>query len=349
MKLLIPPESRRATRARRNKRRRLLLAGLLAPLFMGVVGFYAWPHPAPSQSDIYQNTDGRVLSSLISFREDHPPQRIDVGGRIWNYVRVGDAPEAVLFLHGMGGAYDVWWQQARALMDRYTVLSISYADEPELGRAALALESLLDLENIRQVHLVGTSMGGYVAQYFAATQPDRVRSLVMSNTFPPSDWIDEEYGMLATALPLLPGWLPGEVFRRTIRRSIFPASGGSHLVRGYLVEQSYRMSKGDFGARLSILRERFTAPDLGALGIPAIIIEADNDPSVPPEVRAELTGTYEVPVITMGDVGHFPYLNRPAAYTSILEDFWSGLAAVDTLDPTGAASPSVGDAPGPVS
>ena len=324
MKLLVPSESRRAIRARRVRRRAFVAAAILAVIAAGVAGFYIWPHPSPPRGMLYQNTDGRVLASLNGFRQDHPPTRLDVRGRIWSYVRLGEGPEAVLFLHGMGGAHDIWWQQLRALQEQYTVLAITYPAEGDLSTASLALRSILDAEGIGPVHVVGTSMGGYLAQFFATQEPDRLRSLVLSNTFPPGNWIESEYGTMARLLPFAPSWVPGELFRRTIRESIFPASGGSHLVRGYLLEQSYRMTKSDFRARLAILRVPFAPPELE--GASTLIIEADNDPSVPPAVRAALTATYpEVPVVTMNEVGHFPYLNRPAAYTSILEDFWAGL------------------------
>jgi len=350
MKVLYPPESARDVRARKARSRRTVFASVAAFVVLVIAGVYLWPQSSPTMGELFQEADPRVVSSLRGFRGDHPIQRVDVRGRIWPYVRLGESPEAVLFVHGMGGSYDIWWQQMRALVDRYTVISVAYAAEPYLDGSARALESVLDREGIERVHLVGTSMGGYVAQYFASTEPERVTSLVLSNTFPPGDWIEEEYGTLASLLPILPAWTPQRFYRKSIEESIFPASGGSQLVRGYLLEQSYRMSKNDFRARVSVLRQGFAVPDLEALGIPALIIEADNDPLVPAEVRAALTRTYSsAPVITMRDVGHFPYLNRPAAYTGILEDFWNGLRVADTLPVSSPppSSPSPADPPPP--
>lgn len=36
---------------------------------------------------------------------------------------------------------------------------------------------------ISQVHIYGTSLGGFLAQLFAQHRPRRVRSLVLSNTY----------------------------------------------------------------------------------------------------------------------------------------------------------------------
>ncbi len=326
MRLLVPTESRRAIKARKARRRRLTIAGALLPLVMVVAALYVWPQRVPPMGELYQDTDARVLTSLRAYRVDHDLERVDVGGRIWSYLRLGDHPEAVLFLHGLGGSHDIWWQQMRALSERYTVIAIDYPSEGTLRGAAFGVQGVLDREGVERVHLVGTSMGGYLAQYVAATEPERLASLVMSNTFPPGDWIDREYGTLARLLPILPPWVPQRFYRTAIEESIVPASGGSRLVRGYLLEQSYGLTKSDFRARLGVLRTPFSVPDLDDLGIPAMILEASNDPSVPADVRAQLVATYpDVPVVDLGEVGHFPYLNRPAAYTRALEDFWAAL------------------------
>ncbi len=313
----------------------------------GVGALFLWPQPSPPMSELYQDTDARVLTSLRAYRSDHVPERVDVRGRIWSYLRLGTRPQSVLFLHGLGGSHDIWWQQMRALSDRYSVIAIAYPPEATLAGGALGIQGVLDREGVERVHLVGTSMGGYLAQYFTAVQPERVASLVMSNTLPPGDWIDEEFGTLARLLPIVPSWVPQRIYRRTIEASIVPAAGGSRLVRGYLLEQSYRLTKRDFRARLSVLRTDFQTPDLGALAIPALIVESSNDPSIPPEVRADLAGAYpDVQVIDLGEVGHFPYLNRPAAYTRTLETFWDGLRVEASGDSVSAGAVPSANGPG---
>ncbi len=54
---------------------------------------------------------------------------------------------------------------------------------------AADLEGLLDHLQIRSAHIIGSSAGGPIAMIFAATRPDRVRSLILTGTalnlFPP--------------------------------------------------------------------------------------------------------------------------------------------------------------------
>ncbi len=53
-----------------------------------------------------------------------------------------------------------------------------------------------------------------------------------------------------------------------------------------------------------------------------LIIEAQNDPLISPKLRQRLKQTYPMAQVhSFGDVGHFSYLNKPAAYTQVLERF----------------------------
>lgn len=63
-------------------------------------------------------------------------------------------------------------------------------------------------------------------------------------------------------------------------------------------------------------------PNLDQLGIPTLIIEADNDPLVDVGLREMLKTVYpSANVKTFHQAGHFPYLNRPEDYSRALLEF----------------------------
>ena len=89
------------------------------------------------------------------------------------------------------------------------------------------------------------------------------------------------------------------------------------------LEQTYgRMSKAQVLGRFRCVVEPFEAPDMAALGIPVMIIEADNDPLVEAALREQLKETYPTAEVVTLSNGHFPYLSMPDEYTSYLEDFF---------------------------
>src|SRR5215469_12487769 len=107
-----------------------------------------------------------------------------------HYHEAGDGPALVL-LHGSGpgvtgwsnfrGNFPVFAQHFRTIV--LDMPGFGRSDRPPLDRAyprvaADALAGLLDALGIEQAHLLGNSMGGYVALEFALAYPDRVSRLV---------------------------------------------------------------------------------------------------------------------------------------------------------------------------
>lgn len=82
------------------------------------------------------------------------------------------------------------------------------------------------------------------------------------------------------------------------------------------------MSKAQVVGRYRCVVEPFEAPNMAVLGIPVMIIEADNDPLVEKVLRDQLRDTYPTAEIVTLDNGHFPYLSRPEEYTSYLKTFF---------------------------
>ena len=105
--------------------------------------------------------------------------------------RRGTGPSLVL-LHGLGTAHDAWNGLA-PLADRYTLLSYDlpgHGESPAPGSGFTIddlsdqLAALLVREGIGRTHLAGSSIGGMIAQQFAAAWPGRVDRLVLIDTSP---------------------------------------------------------------------------------------------------------------------------------------------------------------------
>jgi hypothetical protein len=59
---------------------------------------------------LYAKVPDEIKKSLQAFRKMHPHIRLELEGSSWNYIVVGNGDETILFLHGMAGALDIWWQ-----------------------------------------------------------------------------------------------------------------------------------------------------------------------------------------------------------------------------------------------
>jgi maspardin len=304
---------------------RTKIVALLFLLLVGLLGLaYAFPGPPRSFDQLYASVDPQTARSLQDFRINNPPAQIDLADVRWEYLLLGQGEQTSLFLHGMSGAYDIWWLQIEALKDRYRLLTVTYPPVNSLDELSQGIIAILDREGIDSVNLVGSSLGGYLAQYLIATDPDRVGKAVFANTFPPNDLIAHRYRLVTPLLPYLPVSLIMAVVRININMDLYPASGYSELVKAYLLEQSYgRMTKAQFVSRYRCVVEDFPPPDLGAVSIPVMIIESDNDPLLDKTLRSMLRQTYpSAEIITFSGAGHFPYLNMAEEYTSLLHEFF---------------------------
>ncbi len=269
--------------------------------------------------------DDKYSRTLKEFKS-RPVKYIDVDGIKWKYYSGGKGDKTILFLHGMGGAYDLWWNQIVAFENNYKVITYSLPEEiNSLEGAVEGIMAILKKENVNKVYTVGTSMGGYINQYLFHTHPALVEKAVLGNTFPPNKYFAEKNALLSKVVPYLPEILIAFVGELNFEKNIYPAGKNSKLLTSFL--PSLPFSKKQLIGRYYVVVDYFE-PDTtneAIKQIPKLIIESDNDPLIPPHLRKRLKELYpEARVYTFHNEGHFPYINAAEEYNSVLKKFFEG-------------------------
>ncbi|MCS7066246.1 MAG: alpha/beta hydrolase [Fimbriimonadales bacterium] len=302
----------------RRKRIGCIAAGGL--LIGSVTLFYLWPVPKVPFEQLYAGVDPAKVQALQAFRRAHPLRTVKVNGNEWPYLVAGEGQRTLLLLHGMTGAPDIWFQQIDALKGDYRLIAVTYPAVSTLREMEAGIVAILEREGVSKCAVVGSSLGGYLAQYLVQKHPDRFTHAVFANTFPPNDEIARENRTLAALIPRLPEWLVMRFVRKNVEQVIVPAAGNDPLTRAFLTEMtSGRMSKAQFVARYRCIIEKFPVEPVR---IPVLIIESANDPLVKPALRQRLKTLYpHAQIHTFPDAGHFPYLNQPQAFTRLLREF----------------------------
>lgn len=125
-----------------------------------------------------------------AYSQEVPVVAVQVNGVELHYIEKG-AGEPLILLHGGQGDYRSWGPQIAVLSDRYRIISYSRRynfpnQNPLTGRNHSAqveaedLAAFIDKLHLKNVNLVGTSIGAATALTYALRHPKNVRSMVLA-------------------------------------------------------------------------------------------------------------------------------------------------------------------------
>jgi len=256
-----------------------------------------------------------LINDRDRFAIANPESRVILNGRNWGVLDVGTGP-VLLLIPGTLGRGDIFWHQIEALSDRMRIVAVSYPDNGGIKDWTEDLTELFVQLHIDCANVLGSSLGGYLAQYFAATYPEKIIKLFAANTLHSVEGLDQRppYSMDLTSTPihqLRAGFGNG----LTAWAEAHPDQ--SNLVELLLQESDGRILEAELRARLNALK---TGPKLPKNQSDVVTIETADDPLIPLEMRnavRERLNPSSAFRFLWG--GHFPYVVRPELYTSLLE------------------------------
>lgn len=135
------------------------------------------------------------------------------------YFEVKGSGQPIIFLHGIGGTHKMFEPQVNAMVNNYQTITVDLKgngqSESVFTRNYLDVhcESILDLMShlqIKDAIFVGLSYGGIVAQVFAIRYPEKVKKMVLLDTYAqmfPKD-IQQLKLTLFGAFITLASWMP---------------------------------------------------------------------------------------------------------------------------------------------
>ncbi|WP_170990248.1 alpha/beta hydrolase [Aquamicrobium sp. LC103] len=243
-----------------------------------------------------------------------------LNGREWGVVELAGNGPVLLLIPGTLGRGDIFWQQMAALEGRARILSVTYPETGGVAEWTGDLTALLDARGIDNATMLGSSLGGYFAQYIAATHPARVARLIAANTLHDTAPVSQTPPYISDldAAPIAE-------LRAGFRRGL-TAWADTHPDQREMVE----LLLGEVGGRIPEreLRNRLKgikyAPQLPPVGVPSgniVTIEGADDPLIPLFMREEVRAVLKPGIAYRFESGgHFPYAVRPELYTAILEE-----------------------------
>lgn len=230
-----------------------------------------------------------------------------VGPLTVHYEVTGEGP-AVVLIHGLSGSGRWWMYNVPALAQRYRVYNVDVVGFGRSRRQRLVLREAgawlaewLRVTGIEQTHLVGHSMGGYIAAEVAVTSPETVQRLVLVD---------------ALVLPMRPGLLRHmfDLLRavRFMSLSFLPVLVGDTLRAGPIaMGRAVRdVLTADLSSRLEAIQAR------------TMVIWGEHDSVLEPELGRELAKRLtRAHFVCIKGAGHNPMWDRPQHFNEVLLDF----------------------------
>lgn len=249
------------------------------------------------------------------------------------YESVGDG-EPVLFIAGLGYGGWFWHKQVAELSRDFRVITFDNrgsggTDKPDgpytTAQMAQDAAGLLDGLGISSAHVVGHSLGGFIAQELTLARPDLVNQLVLAST---------SFGG-ANAVPITPQALavmmdrsgdPAALVRRGIDVAAAPGFAQAHpdVVDALL---GYRLSgpvpAAQYHAQMMAGAAHNAEERIHAIARPTLVLFGAHDQVVPP-ANAQLL-TDRIPNARsriLPGVGHIFPLEDPATTNRVLREFF---------------------------
>lgn len=259
-----------------------------------------------------------------------------INGTSINYVDTGGDGRPVVLLHAFPLNSGQWEQQIDTLSGSFRFIAPdlkgfggSDAPEDESGYSmddyAESVAGLLDELGLKNVTLVGLSMGGYIAFAFLRRHRDRVTALVLADT-------------RAEADP------PEGKEKRSKQQEMVRSEGTAGLIdalTGALIAEATLSGKPDVVDRLRKLMDNPPAGfiggleamknrpdstgDLASIDVPTLVIVGESDGVTPPDasrtIHEAVAGSK---LVVLPEAGHLSNLEAPKEFTEALREFLAG-------------------------
>jgi esterase len=266
------------------------------------------------------------------------------------FRKMGQGPPMII-LHGLYGSSDNWVSIARAFSDKFEVYLIdqrNHGNSPhtkEHNYIALRndLYNFMESQGIEKATILGHSMGGKTAMYFAVAWPEKVQSLVVvdispraykSVTQPVSQSLDHmniinamlgiDFSEITTreeVNTLLAESLPSEKLRQFLLKNVKRKSDGS----GY----EWKLKIQSIHDQLPYIMDGLDPKDFmngkGITGFPVLFIKAAKSGYIREDDISAIKTIFPMSeMVTIPDADHWVHVEKPELLIKTISYFMFG-------------------------
>ncbi len=198
----------------------------------------------------------------------------------------GEGPP-LIYIPGLDGTGLLFYRQARLLAHRFRVITFRLRDDaPDMDTLVAEIARHLDaaVPDGTPAIVVGESFGGALSMHFALAHPERVRAMVILNSFSRITPVAKLYAAI-TAARLVP-WGTMGLMRRLTASRLHSSHTHRDEIRRFLLLTRATTRQGYLN-RLRILTRYDLRPRLHEIRVPTLFLAADEDHLIPSVKQAQ--------------------------------------------------------------
>ncbi|MDP2599565.1 MAG: alpha/beta hydrolase [Deltaproteobacteria bacterium] len=251
-----------------------------------------------------------------------------VFGKIF-YVKRGKGFPIIL-IPGMGASHQEWFQQFPTLSKHCQVISLDNAGsgksvhpdcEISIEQMAEDVHRLMQHLKLEKVALVGSSMGGLIAQHCLEKWPEKISGLVLSATF---GHVDQHI------MQILGPLLRSRQSTKVRIHNVLPLMLSAQFIKEHpAIVRHYAQKAEKFAAPREVLQKQVRAvlnftphPIRRTHTIPIMIFAGSEDPITPPKMAHELQKRYPQATLHIFEgAKHLLHVERAKEFNEMVQYF----------------------------
>ena len=248
------------------------------------------------------------------------------------YRQYGENGKPLIILHGLFGQSDNWTSLARHWSERYSVFVIDqrnhgqspHAEEFNYPEMAEDLRETLDSLGLDKIYLLGHSMGGKTAMFFALKYPERIEKMLVAD-IGPRFYKPHHTEIIAGLQAVMPETLSSRAEAEERLSALVPEAS----TRQFLLKNLYRTEEGGFAFRFNLTAIARHIEHIGKAVPPEIcsvntlFVRGENSRYILPEDWPAIQAQFpKASLDTIAGAGHWLHAEKPQEFSRHVTDWF---------------------------
>jgi pimeloyl-ACP methyl ester carboxylesterase len=231
--------------------------------------------------------------------------------------------EPLLLIIGLGSGARLWERIRPQLAEHFRTIAFDHrgigrstggAENYSIPLMASDAAAVLDAAEVESAHILGTSMGGMVAQEFALNYPFLVNTLILGCTMPGGT------NAIRYPRPSLDGLTPQQIEEAMIAAHYHPATSRALIQEDRVLSGTPDMEI--YQAQVAAIQNWECFERLPEITAPTLIVHGEDDRRIP-FANAELIASQleNAKVVPLSNAGHVLLTDQPEAFARAVLEF----------------------------